>query len=176
MFHAWERILLWKQTLTDAASPWRTGTRGASLSVCGSLLSLDEEDLSVYWWTHWSFPSRHCCASLHTPTVRAQESHLLIRSPLYTQQPCMFLWTNVTFLVGIFSFMNSASRQRTLHGAWIFTKPTPGDLVWKHRKVVKARHSRWIGSKNLIVITLLTERLITLIIAKKNCITSFLKR
>lgn len=36
-----------------------------------------------------------------------------------------------TFVVGILSFINSASRQRTSQGAWIFTKPTPGSLVWK---------------------------------------------
>lgn len=36
-----------------------------------------------------------------------------------------------TFIVGILSFMNSASRQRTSQGACIFKNPTPGILVWK---------------------------------------------
>lgn len=31
----------------------------------------------------------------------------------------------LTFFVGIFSFISSASRQRTFQGAWIFKKPTP---------------------------------------------------
>lgn len=44
--------------------------------------------------------------------------------------------TNSTFFVGIFIFINSASRQRTFHGAWIFTKPTPEVLVWNDNTCV----------------------------------------
>ena len=40
-----------------------------------------------------------------------------------------------TFMVGILSFINSASLQRTFQGAWIFTKPIPGILLWGHRHV-----------------------------------------
>lgn len=35
-----------------------------------------------------------------------------------------------TFLVGILSFISSASRQRTFQGAWIFKKPTPWIFVY----------------------------------------------
>lgn len=38
-----------------------------------------------------------------------------------------------TSLVGIFSFRNSASRQRTSHGACIFRNPTPGIFDWKQK-------------------------------------------
>lgn len=37
-----------------------------------------------------------------------------------------------TVLVGILSFMNSASRQRTSQGAWIFRKPTSAILPWNN--------------------------------------------
>lgn len=40
-----------------------------------------------------------------------------------------------TFFVGILSFMNSASRQRTFQGAWIFKKPIPGILLWNTTRV-----------------------------------------
>lgn len=36
-----------------------------------------------------------------------------------------------TFLVGIFSFRNSASLHSTFQGAWIFTNPTPWIFVCK---------------------------------------------
>lgn len=38
---------------------------------------------------------------------------------------------NITFFVGILSFMNSASRHRTCQGAWIFKKPIPRIWLWK---------------------------------------------
>lgn len=42
----------------------------------------------------------------------------------------------LTFLVGIFSFRNSASLHSTFQGAWIFTNPTPWILVWKRRGIL----------------------------------------
>lgn len=127
VFGAWK----WRQTLTDAAFLWRTGMRGASRSVSGSLLGWDEEDLWACWWTRWSFPWRRSCVWLHTPRGGAQHHHSHSSHLCFTHSSPA-CWTNLTFLVGIFSFMNSASRQSTFHGAWIFTKPTPGVLVWKH--------------------------------------------
>lgn len=47
-----------------------------------------------------------------------------------------------TFLVGIFSFRNSASRHSTFQGAWIFRNPTPWIFVWGRRGAHVSRRSR----------------------------------
>lgn len=47
-----------------------------------------------------------------------------------------------TFLVGIFSFMSSASRHSTLQGAWIFRNPTPWTLVYAPEKT-------WLRQKDV---------------------------
>lgn len=43
------------------------------------------------------------------------------------------LFPQITFFVGILSFMNSASRHRTFQGAWIFKKPIPRIWLWKKK-------------------------------------------
>lgn len=48
-----------------------------------------------------------------------------------------------TFLVGIFSFKNSASLHSTFQGAWILTNPTPWILVWKTET---SSQSAWAGA------------------------------
>lgn len=50
-----------------------------------------------------------------------------------------------TFLVGIFSFRNSASLHSTFQGAWIFTNPTPWIFVWK-RSSRSARAGARVGN------------------------------
>ena len=49
-----------------------------------------------------------------------------------------------TFLVGIFSFKNSASLHSTFQGAWIFTNPTPWIFVWKRRGGLSQRGQTWL--------------------------------